>query len=91
VDINLDIDEGRRFNIRRIEFFGDRGPDQVLRGTMLIKEDEIFRRKNLVESIKKLNDMGLYDLIDHDQDVELLTDTESPTLDIRIRLSKKRH
>ena len=92
VDINLEIDEGRRFKIRRIEFVGNGvGPDPVLRRTMLIKEGEIFRRKKLVESIKNLNDMGLYDLIDHDQDVEFLTDAESPTLDIRIRLRKRRY
>ncbi len=92
VDINLAIDEGKRFKIRRIEFVGnDVAPDQVLRRALLIKEDEIFRRKNFLESIRKLNVMGLFELIDPDQDVELLTDTESPTLDIRIKLTEKRN
>lgn len=92
VDIHLEIDEGPRFQIGRIEFIGNVVvPDQALRRTMLIGENEIFRRNNLIESIKRINDMGLFERIDHDKDVEFRADPKSPTIDIIIRLSEKRN
>ncbi len=80
-----------RFTIGKIEFIGNgQTSDRVLRSALLIKEDEIFNQQRLVESIEKLNGLGLFEQIDKDKDVELRTDNESPLLKINIRVKERK-
>jgi outer membrane protein insertion porin family len=90
-DLEIVVDEGLRFTIGRIEFVGNgQTSDRVLRSALLIKEDEIFNQQRLVESIEKLNGLGLFEQIDKDKDVELRTDNESPLLKINIRVKERK-
>ncbi|CAN5694287.1 hypothetical protein BH24ACI2_BH24ACI2_09970 [soil metagenome] len=90
-DLEIVVDEGLRFTIGKIEFIGNgQTSDRVLRSALLIKEDEIFNQQRLVESIEKLNGLGLFEQIDKDKDVELRTDNESPLLKINIRVKERK-
>lgn len=90
-DLEITVDEGLRFTIGRIEFVGNgQTSDRVLRSALLIKEDETFNQQRLVESIEKLNGLGLFEQIDKDKDVELRTDNESPLLKINILLRERK-
>ncbi len=89
-DLEVVVDEGLRFTIGKIEFVGNgKTSDRVLRSELLIKEDEIFNQQRLVESIEKLNGLGLFERIDKDRDVELRTDTERTLLKINILLKER--
>ncbi|MBA2619886.1 MAG: hypothetical protein H0U87_01650 [Acidobacteria bacterium] len=89
-DLEVEVDEGLRFTIGRIEFVGTgQTPDRILRSALLIKEDETFSQQRFVESVEKLNGLGLFELIDKDKDVELKSDNESPLLKISIRVKEK--
>jgi len=90
-DLEIVVDEGQRFIIGRIEFVGNgKTSDQILRGVLLIKEDEPFNQQFLVESVEKLNGLGLFEWVDKDRDVELRTDEESSLLKIHIRVKERK-
>lgn len=90
-DLEVIVDEGLRFTINRIEFVGNgQTSDQVLRSALLIKEKETFNQQRLVESVEKLNGLGLFEQIDKDKDVELRTDNESPLLKVTILLKERK-
>ncbi|MDQ3321597.1 MAG: hypothetical protein M3525_03940 [Acidobacteriota bacterium] len=90
-DLEIVVDEGLRFTIGRIEFIGNgQTSERVLRSALLIKKDETFNQQRLIESVKKLNGLGLFKWIDKDKDVELRTDNESPLLKINIRVTEKK-
>jgi outer membrane protein insertion porin family len=90
-DLEVMVDEGLRFTVSRIEFVGNgQTSDRVLRSALLIKKDEIFNQQRLIESIEKLNGLGLFERIDKDRDVELRTDNESPLLKINILLKERK-
>lgn len=89
-DFEITVDEGLIFTIKTIKFVGNRKTsDQILRSTLLIKEDELFNQQHLVESVEKLNALGLFEKIDKDRDVEIRTDVESPLLQINILIREK--
>jgi outer membrane protein assembly factor BamA len=90
-DLEIVVDEGQRFIIGRIEFVGNgQASDQILRSALLIKEDEPFNQQRLVESVEKLNGLGLFEWIDKDRDVKLRTDEESSLLKINIRVKERK-
>lgn len=90
-DLEVVADEGQRFIIGRIEFIRNgQTSDQILRSALLIKENEPFNQQRLVESIEKLNGLGLFEWIDKDRDVELRTDEESSLLKIHIRVEERK-
>jgi len=90
-DLEIVVDEGQRFIIGRIEFVGNgQTSDQILRSALLIKEDEPFNQQRLVESVEKLNGLGLFEWIDKDRDVELRTDEESSLLKVNIRVKERK-
>jgi len=90
-DWEISVDEGQRFTISKIEFIGNgRTPDQILRSMLLIKENEPFSQQRFAESIEKLNNLGLFERIDKDQDVELRVDEESAFLKIYIRVKDRK-
>lgn len=90
-DIKVDLDEGERFTIAKIEFAGNtQTSNRILRRTLLINEGETFNQQCLVESIEKLNGLGLFEEIDKDGDVELRTDEKSSQLKINIRVKERK-
>lgn len=90
VNLKINISEGIRFIVRRIEFVGNANtPDQVLRNALLIKEDEPFSEQRFIDSVKRLNDLDLFEWMDKDKDVDLLTDEEDQRLNIKIRVKEK--
>lgn len=90
VNLKIVVNEGSRLTIGRIEFIGNgQMSDRVLQTTLLIKENETFNQQRLTESIKKLNGLGIFERIDKDKDVELISDKEIPLLKIKIRIKEK--
>lgn len=71
VDFFVDIDEGRRFVMRRIEFMGNSTiRDNLLRRTMVIAEGDPYSERLFEESIRRLNKLGVFEKIDGERDVD---------------------
>jgi outer membrane protein insertion porin family len=71
VDINIAIDEGKQFRLRRLEFAGNTFTrDRVLRREVLVNEGDIYNQLYLETSVIRLNQTQYFDPIDKDKDVE---------------------
>jgi outer membrane protein assembly factor BamA len=82
---------GISFIIRRIIFVGNENiPEQVLRDALVIKDEEPFNQQKLIDSLKNLNDLALFEWIDKDRDVELRQNEIDQHMDITIRVKEKK-
>lgn len=90
VDFEIQIDEGRRFTLRAIEFMGDNLSQEELRGFFLIRHGDVYNQRLFEESIKQLNETGLFEPIDHDKDADFRANEEEGLVDVAIKLSKRK-
>ena len=82
-DINIIIDEGRIFTLRRIEIVGNMYVhDRVVRNAMLIGPGDIFDLKRFDESIRRINKLGVFEPIDKDRNIEFNVDQDRGDVDI---------
>ena len=90
VDIDITIDEGKQFRLRRLEFVGNTFTrDRVLRREVLINEGDIYNQQRLEISIARLNQLQYFDPIDKDQDVEIRTDQDQGFVDSIIKVAER--
>ncbi len=90
VDINVTIDEGKQFRLRRLEFTGNTFTrDRVLRREFLINEGDIYNQQSLEVSVLRLNQTGYFDPLDKDQDVEIRTNEEQGDVDLIVKVKEK--
>ena len=91
VDFKIDIHEGPRFTVRRVEFTGNaRTPDPVLRRALLVREGDVFSQSLYEDGIRNLNRLGLFEEIDKDKDVEFAgAGRDVPQLDLIIRVKER--
>lgn len=89
VNVQISIEEGKRFTVRRVEFVGVESEEaELIKNTFELKEGEIFVPSKLASSIDKINQTGRFSILDKDQDVEILTDGKEGNLDLVIILRK---
>ena len=90
VDIKINIDEGKQFTLRRLEFTGNTFTrDRVMRREFLINEGDIYNQNYLDISVARLNQTQYFDPIDKDQDVEIRTDEEQGDVDLIVKIKEK--
>lgn len=90
-DININIDEGLIFTLRRIEIVGNMYVrDRVVRDAMLIGSGDIFDLKQFDESIKSINKLGLFEPIDKNTNIELHVDQDRGDVDIVVKVVERR-
>lgn len=90
-DIRITIDEGRQFAVRQITVVGNLHiRDRFVMDVMLTKPGDIFDRKKFDESINRLNQLGLFEVV-RDDNFELNVDTESGDIDIVVKLVERKN
>ncbi|MEJ7848295.1 MAG: outer membrane protein assembly factor BamA [Pyrinomonadaceae bacterium] len=90
VDIKINIDEGKQFTLRRLEFTGNTFTrDRVMRREFLINEGDIYNQNFLDISVARLNQTQYFDPIDKDQDVEIRTDEDQGDVDLIVKIKEK--
>lgn len=90
VDINITIEEGKQFRLRRLEFIGNTFTrDTVLRREFLLNEGDIYNQVALERSVLRLNQTGYFDPIDKDKDVETRTDQDQGEVDSIVKVSER--
>lgn len=90
VDIVVNIDEGKQFSLRRLEFTGNTFTrDRVLRREFLINEGDIYNQNYLEISVARINQTQYFDPVDKDQDVEIRTDEEQGNVDLIVKVKEK--
>ena len=90
VDITINIDEGKQFTLRRLEFTGNTFTrDKVMRREFLLNEGDIYNQRALDVSIARLNQTQYFDPLDKDQDVEIRTAEEQGDVDLIVKVKEK--
>jgi outer membrane protein insertion porin family len=90
VDFEVTIEEGKQFTLRRLEFIGNTFTrDNVMRREVLINEGDIYNDNYWEYSVVKLNQLGYFNPIDKDKDVDRRTNDEDATVDLNLKVSER--
>jgi outer membrane protein insertion porin family len=89
VDFKITIDEGKRFKVHKISFKAEDISDAALRQLMLLREGDVYNQKLFEQSVRKINETGLFNFLDQDKDVDYRTNEEEKLVDLVIKLTKK--
>src|ERR1041384_7584381 len=90
VDFTVTIEEGKQFTLRRLEFVGNTFTrDNVMRREVLINEGDIYNDVYWEYSVTKLNQLGYFNPIDKDKDVDRRTNDEEATVDLSLKVSER--
>ncbi len=89
LEITLEIEEGRQFTLRRLEFIGNTGTrDRVLRREVVINEGDPYNKRYWDLSILRLNQLGLFEEI-KEKDAITRTNDRDQTVDIDLQVKER--
>lgn len=89
---DVDIDEGKQFTVRRIEFSGNTTTrDKVIRREIALEEGQIYNQRLWEQSLMRLNQLGYFDqLKPDDPDVtDRHLDEKEGTVDLTLKVKEK--
>src|SRR5262245_15121792 len=89
VEWTLEVEEGRQFTLRRLEFIGNTNTrDVVIRREALLNEGDPYNKKFWDLSILRLNQLGLFEEI-KEKDAMTRTNNRDQTVDIDLQLKER--
>src|SRR4051812_18475711 len=94
ITITFDLDEGKQFFVRRIEFKGNTTTrDKVIRREIALEEGNVYNSRLWELSLLRLNQLGYFEpLKTADQggnDTEIKTDNQNSTVDLTLKVKEK--
>jgi outer membrane protein insertion porin family len=90
--IDIDVDEGKQFYVRRIEFEGNTTTrDKVIRREILLEEGQVYNQQLWDLSIQRLNQLGFFDTLKPDDPsvTERHLDEQNGTVDLLLKVREK--
>jgi outer membrane protein insertion porin family len=92
VFLDIDLDEGKQFYVRRIEFSGNTTTrDKVIRREILLEEGQVYNQQLWEVSLQRLNQLGFFDQIKPDDPsvTERHLDEKNGTVDLTLKVKEK--
>jgi len=90
IDLTLNVDEGKQFFVRRIDFSGNSTTrDKVIRRELLIDEGDIFSSRMWELSILRLNQLGYFETLKEKEAADIKRDTRTSTVDIALKVKER--
>lgn len=92
VSFEIDVDEGKQFYVRRIEFEGNTTTrDKVIRRELLLEEGQRYDERMWKLSLQRLNQLGFFDQIkpDDPSTTERHLNEKDGTVDLTLKLKEK--
>jgi outer membrane protein insertion porin family len=90
VDYTITINEGRQFTLRRLEFAGNTFTrDNVLRREFILNEGDIYNQNYVEYSVLRLNQLGFFDPVDKDKDVDFRQNEEEGLVDVTVKVTER--
>ncbi len=90
IDLTMDIDEGKQFFVRRIDFQGNTTTrDKVIRRELLIDEGDLYSRQLWDTSILRLNQLGYFDPLKPEDAADIKRDTRTNTVDLLLKVKER--
>jgi len=90
VTVKFDLDEGKQFSVRRIEFTGNTTTrDKVIRRELALQEGQVYNAKLWEFSLLRLNQLGYFEPLKPDQDSDTKQNPQEATVDINLKVREK--
>lgn len=90
ITLEIDVDEGKPFYIRRIEFVGNETTrDKVIRRELAVEEGGIFNGHLWEFSILRLNQLGYFEQLKPEEDSERKLNEKEGTVDLTLKVKEK--
>jgi outer membrane protein insertion porin family len=90
VTLNIDVDEGKPFLVRRIEFQGNTTTrDRVIRRELLVQEGQTFNSRLWDLSILRLNQLNYFEALKPEDDTEKKINEKDGTVDLNVKVHEK--
>jgi outer membrane protein insertion porin family len=89
---DIDVDEGKQFTVRRIEFSGNTTTrDKVIRRELVLEEGQLYNERLWKVSIQRLNQLGYFEQIKADDPTvtERHLDEKEGQVDLTLKLKEK--
>ena len=90
IDLTFNVDEGKQFFVRRIDFSGNTTTrDKVIRRELLIDEGDMFNTRLWEVSILRLNQLGYFEQLKEEEAATIKRDTKTNTVDITLKVKER--
>jgi outer membrane protein insertion porin family len=90
IDLTFNIDEGKQFFVRRIDFSGNTTTrDKVIRREMLIDEGDIYNTRLWEISVLRLNQLGYFEQLKAEEAATINRDPKTNTVDITLKVKER--
>ncbi|MCC7173703.1 MAG: outer membrane protein assembly factor BamA [Bryobacterales bacterium] len=90
LDLTINVDEGKQFFVRRIDFSGNTTTrDKVIRRELLIDEGDMFSSRMWELSILRLNQLGYFEALKEKEAADIKRDTRNSTVDITLKVKER--
>ena len=92
VNLEIDVDEGKQFYVRRIEFAGNTTTrDKVIRREIALEEGNVYNSRYWELSLLRLNQLGYFDQLkpDDPNTTERHLDEKAGTVDLTLKVHEK--
>ena len=90
ITMKVDIDEGKQYYVRRIEFKGNTTTrDKVIRRELALDEGSLYNSKAWEISILRLNQLQYFEALKPDEDTEIRQDNQNATVDLTLKVKEK--
>jgi outer membrane protein insertion porin family len=86
----IDLDEGKQFYVRRIEFSGNTTTrDKVIRRELALEEGNIYNSRMWEMSLMRLNQLGYFEQLKPDEATEKKLNEQEGTVDLTLKVKEK--
>ena len=90
INLVIDVDEGKPFSVRRIEFQGNTTTrDKVIRRELALQEGQVYNSRLWEFSLLRLNQLGYFEPLKPEQDSEIKQNNQEGTVDITLKVKEK--
>ena len=90
INLSFDVDEGKQFFVRRIDFAGNTTTrDKVIRRQLLLDEGDIYSGRLWDASILRLNQLGYFEALKENESYDIKRNPNENTVDITLKVKEK--
>ena len=90
IDVTINVDEGKQFYVRRIDFQGNTTTrDKVIRRELLLDEGDLFNSKMWEMSILRLNQLGYFEPLKKEEAAQISRDPKTDTVDLTLKVKER--
>jgi outer membrane protein insertion porin family len=90
ISLSVDLDEGKPFSVRRIEFTGNTTTrDKVIRRELALEEGNVYNSRLWDLSLLRLNQLNYFEPLKAEQDSEVKQNVQDATVDLTLKVKEK--